>query len=163
MKIKKRHVLRSDKIKEYTSLLKNQLDNCFLEEIDNTSKWETIETKEDFKILLIDSIPSYIILNDLIIPHIKIITNISEKYITVDQGAIKHVCNGADIMYPGIVDRDENIKKNDIVSILEEKHKKVLAVGRALVDGTDINKTKKGKAIVNLHYVGDKYWNVFKA
>ena len=74
-------------------------------------------------------------------------------------GAIRFVSNGADIMSPGIVDADENIKPNDIVFIVDETHKKPLAVGLSLITGPEMVENDSGKAIETKHFVGDKIWN----
>lgn len=40
--------------------------------------------------------------------------------------------------------------------IIEERHKKPLAIGRALVAGTEMR--GEGKAVKSLHHVGDQIW-----
>ena len=79
--------------------------------------------------------------------------------VIVDMGAIPFVCNGADIMAPGIAELKRPFKINDLVIIRDITHKKALAVGRALKPSKEIEIKKKGKVIANLHYVGDKLWN----
>lgn len=73
-------------------------------------------------------------------------------------GAIRFVANGADIMSPGIVDADNNIEEGDQVWICDEEHYKPLAVGIALCSGPAMIKENTGKAIQNIHYVGDDLW-----
>jgi len=79
------------------------------------------------------------------------------KHVTVDMGAVKFLCNGADIMGPGIVNADASIVAGDIVWVREEKHSKPLAIGIALVSGPEMVRGK-GKAVLSLHYVGDSFW-----
>lgn len=79
--------------------------------------------------------------------------------IIVDMGAIPFVCNGADVMRPGITKINGDFNKNGLVIIKDEKHHKVLGVGLALLPSSDMIEQKKGKAVINLHYVGDKIWN----
>jgi PUA domain protein len=43
------------------------------------------------------------------------------------------------------------------VVIVEERYQKPLAIGRALVAGTDMK--GEGKAVKSLHHVGDAIWN----
>ncbi len=82
-----------------------------------------------------------------------------EKYaVTVDMGAVPFVTNGADVMGPGIVDADPEIKEGDLVWIRDIKNKVPLAVGVALRDGKGLAAKEKGKAIKTLHNVGDKLW-----
>jgi PUA domain protein len=64
--------------------------------------------------------------------------------------------NGADIMSPGIVFADPEIVAGDLVVVAEEKHRKPLAIGRALIPGTEMK--GEGKAVKSLHHVGDQIW-----
>ncbi len=81
--------------------------------------------------------------------------------IEVDMGAVRAVCNGASIMRPGIVAMEE-FAKDDIVIIKDVKHKQNLAVGVALMDSKDAEELEKGNIIKNLHYIGDKFWEIYK-
>ena len=74
--------------------------------------------------------------------------------VTVDDGAVSFVSDGADVMRPGIVDADESIDEGDLVAIAEESHGKILAVGRALVDGSEML-GDAGKVVESIHHVGD--------
>ena len=77
--------------------------------------------------------------------------------VVVDMGAIRFVCNGADVMAPGITDMG-TFGVGDIVVIRDVTHGKALAIGVAKKSSVDIEISKKGKVIKNLHYVGDKLW-----
>jgi PUA-domain protein len=81
----------------------------------------------------------------------------TRRYVTVDMGAVKFVANGADIMAPGIVEADPEVKEGDWVWIRDERNKQPLAVGRALVAGPAMVRGK-GKAVKSLHHLGDKLW-----
>jgi PUA domain protein len=78
--------------------------------------------------------------------------------VIVDMGAIPYVCNGADIMAPGIVDIRDNFNEGELVVIKDEKHGKFLSIGISLVSSEDIREMEEGKAIKNIHHVGDKLW-----
>ncbi len=78
--------------------------------------------------------------------------------VVVDMGAIPHVCNGADVMAPGVVEVRGDFEEGDLVVVRDERHGKALAVGRALKSSEGISLTDKGKVVENLHYVGDKLW-----
>jgi len=82
--------------------------------------------------------------------------------VTVDMGAIPHVCKGANIMAPGIRKITGQFQKGDIVIITDEKHNKPIALGEALQDTEQAKNTKQGAIIKNIHYVGDKTWNELK-
>ena len=76
----------------------------------------------------------------------------------VDMGAIPYVCNGADVMAPGIMGIEGEFEKDELLVIRDIKHKKALGIGAALYSSEEMKGLKKGKAILNLHYVGDKIW-----
>ena len=77
--------------------------------------------------------------------------------VVVDMGAIRFVCNGADVMAPGIVEVDE-FKEGSLVVIRDMSHGKALSIGLSLKSSSEIESNKKGKVIHNIHYVGDKLW-----
>ncbi len=81
--------------------------------------------------------------------------------VTVDMGAIKHICNGADVMRPGIVRMDE-FSKGAVVTVKDEKYSKYIAVGIALVSSSEAKEMSKGAVIQNMHYVGDELWKAYK-
>jgi len=77
--------------------------------------------------------------------------------VVVDMGAIRFVCNGADVMAPGIVEVDK-FDEGSLVVIRDMSHGKALSIGKSLKSSTEIMSNKKGKVIQNIHYVGDKLW-----
>ena len=79
----------------------------------------------------------------------------------VDAGAIKFVCNGANVMRPGIR-QFTNFQKDDIICVVEETHNKFLAVGKAMVSSQEMSTITKGEVVKNLHYISDKYWETSK-
>ncbi|MEM3143493.1 MAG: PUA domain-containing protein [Candidatus Nitrosotenuis sp.] len=89
---------------------------------------------------------------------------ILEKFpsVTVDMGAVKFMCDGANVMRPGIR-RFTEFAKDDIVCVVEESQRKFLAVGRALVPSSDLETMTKGAVIENIHYISDRYWEVRKS
>jgi len=82
--------------------------------------------------------------------------------VIIDMGAVPHVCNGADIMAPGVVRIDGRFNEGDLILIVDEKHEKPLAIGLSLFDSEVMKITRRGKIVKNLHYVGDKIWNFIK-
>lgn len=84
----------------------------------------------------------------------------TKAHVTVDMGAIKFVNNGADVMAPGITEADPAIQVGDLVWIRDEKNGVPLAVGEAIVPGAQMPRGPKGKAVKNLHRVGDPVWDV---
>jgi PUA domain protein len=90
-------------------------------------------------------------------------TGLLEKFpkAVVDSGAIKFVCNGANVMRPGIKKFTE-FQKDDIICVVEEVHNKFLAIGKALVSSEEMANISKGEVVKNLHYISDKYWEAAK-
>jgi len=89
---------------------------------------------------------------------------ILEKFpsVTVDMGAVKFMCNGANVMRPGVKSFTE-FEKGQIVCIVEESQKKILAVGRALVSSGELPGMAKGQVVENMHYISDQYWEIKKS
>ncbi len=79
--------------------------------------------------------------------------------VVVDKGAVNFILNGADVMKPGIVEADDRIKKGDFCYVVVEEKEIPLAVGIALVDGSDMK--GRGKAVKNIHHIKDKLWRAF--
>ena len=57
--------------------------------------------------------------------------------VMVDMGAVKFMCNGANVMRPGIKSHTE-FSKDEIVCIVEESQQKFLAVGKSLVHSSEM-------------------------
>ncbi|NIR86471.1 RNA-binding protein, partial [Candidatus Bathyarchaeota archaeon] len=53
--------------------------------------------------------------------------------IVVDMGAVPHICNGADLMAPGVVKIDGEFNTGDLLLVVDERHGKPLAIGVALL------------------------------
>jgi predicted RNA-binding protein (TIGR00451 family) len=86
----------------------------------------------------------------------------SRPSVIVDSGAIKFVVGGANIMRPGITKVEGEFNQGDIVVVKEEKFGKAIAVGRANASKSQLLEVKKGAVVQNLHYAGDKFWEMMK-
>ncbi len=82
-------------------------------------------------------------------------------YVVVDMGAIKFVCKGANIMRPGIT-KFSDFENGDIVCVIEESQNKFLAVGKAELPSRQLDGTKNGEVIKNMHYISDIFWEAKK-
>ncbi|MEM2910450.1 MAG: PUA domain-containing protein [Nitrososphaerota archaeon] len=80
--------------------------------------------------------------------------------VIVDMGAIPHIANGADVMRPGIVALEGEFKEGELVIVRDERHRKPIAVGKALERYENMMKADRGKAVMNLHHVGDRIWKL---
>jgi PUA domain protein len=81
--------------------------------------------------------------------------------VTVDMGAVKFMCKGANLMRPGIKEFTE-FKKDNLVCIVEESQHKFLAVGKAMIDSSELESMEKGEIIENIHYISDRFWETGK-
>lgn len=155
MKVKKRNFLKKKKIKE----IKKELGE-YATIIENRKNIEILEG-DPYSFILVDNEPNLIIIDGEYFPTLKaaLANEFDAKTVVVDKGAIRFVTNGADIMSPGIVDADDDIAEGDIVLIVDENHKKPLAIGISLITGPEMVENDSGKAIETKHYVGDNIWN----
>lgn len=83
-------------------------------------------------------------------------------HVVVDMGAVKFMCNGANVMRPGIKDYSE-FEENCLVCVVEESQHKFLAIGKALVSSNKLDTIEKGEILKNLHYISDKFWDAAKS
>jgi len=84
----------------------------------------------------------------------------TKRFVTVDMGAVRFVYNGADVMAPGIVDADPGIRPGDLVWVRDERNRRPLAIGEALMAGPEMAASEKGKAVRTIHHVGDALWKL---
>lgn len=156
VKIKNRHRLKEKEVKELVSYLNTSFHGDFFD-MDSTVDIGTIE---EFTVLLVNDSIDFMMLNDKVFFTLKGLMKYQPKtnFVVVDMGAVGYITKGADVMTPGIIDADLLIKKDDFVWICDEKNQKPLAAGIALMTGEEMKKNKSGKAVKNLHYVGDRLW-----
>jgi len=119
-------------------------------------------TLDEYSLILVDGNPLLFEIEEQLFPTVRgaLELGLQKRLVIVDKGAIKFVSNGADIMSPGVVGADPEIKKGDFVIIVEESHKKPLAIGKATMDGPEMVEANSGKAVKSITYVGDKLWNL---
>ncbi len=129
-----------------------ELENKTLEKI----------TLEEYSLILVDGKPLLFEVEGHLFPTVRgaLEMGLQKRIVAVDKGAIRFVSNGADIMAPGVVEADSEIKEGDLVIIVEETHRKPLAIGKALMEGPQMVEANSGKAIKSITYVGDKLWNM---
>jgi len=155
-KIKNRHRLKSKEIRELNNILEKEFGETFFD----TNVAVEVGDVENTRFVFIDGQALLMYFEDKLCFTLKGIEVFKPKnrFVVVDMGAVKFVTNGADVMAPGIIDADNNIKENDFVWICDERNKKPLAVGFATVSGEGMISGDKGKAIRVIHYVGDSIW-----
>jgi len=82
--------------------------------------------------------------------------------VVVDMGAIRHLCNGANVMAPGILHFEGNFEKGDLVVVVDEKYGKPLVVGEILYNAAEAVRVKQGVVVRNLHFAGDRLWKAVR-
>jgi len=159
-KIKNRHRLKKKEVSEIINKLKNDFNSNFF----NVDSVVEIGFYENTQFVFIEYKPYFMFYNDRIVFTLSGLNKYkpNNKHVIVDMGAVKFVAKGADVMSPGIVDADKNIQPDDVVWICDEKNKKPLALGIAIISGEEMIKKEKGKAVDIFHYVGDNFWDFLK-
>jgi len=158
LKLKSRHQLSKSQNKEMINRIRS-----ISEKIGDALSKKRLElaTVDEFELLLVDGKPMFLITDGIPFFTVRGALELkpTQKLVTVDAGAIPFVIKGADVMKPGIISVDPDIKEGDNVIVVEENHGKALAIGRALVDADQLM-GDGGKGIKTLHMVGDKLWDV---
>ena len=125
-------------------------------------KKEKVEIVEDeYKLIVKDGEALFVYHEERIMPTLRMLLKKDLlKKVVVDMGAVKFVSSGADIMRPGINEIEEGASKDEFAVIVDETHGKPLAVGILMHDGEEIMLMESGKAVKNIHYIGDKIWSI---
>jgi PUA domain protein len=82
--------------------------------------------------------------------------------IIVDMGAIPHICNGADIMRPGIREIHGEFEEGTVLLVKDIRFGKPIGICVAETSSESMQAMTKGKAAWNVHYVGDLFWQALK-
>ena len=159
---KKRHSLKSKGAKkllqEISKIMKINFEKIFESKI----HVEMLEI-ENIEIIILNQRPLIARSTECFFPTL-FFNEIFSSYpkLVVDMGAIPYVCNGADVMAPGVQRIEGVFAKNDLLLIVDEKFNKPLAIGLSLFGSEEMKNLEHGKLVKNLHYVGDKLWTYFK-
>lgn len=158
IRLRKRHRMRQKEIAAIASAIEGATGGKVF------SASDTVDMAEgpDFDAVIVDGKVLAVVLGGVPFLTVRGLLryNSTKRFVTVDMGAVKFVANGADVMGPGIVDADPSIAEGDLVWIRDERNKRPLAIGRALVPAAAMLSKTKGKAVSSLYYVGDKLWLV---
>ena len=123
---------------------------------------ERIQT-EFAEIYLINNKPSLVKIGENIFPTLVFNEFLaSSPKVVINMGAVPHVCNGANVMAPGIVRFEGEFREGDFVLVVDEKHGKPIAIGEIIHDMDAAKKATHGIVVRNVHFVGDKIWNFIK-
>ena len=128
--------------------------------VGNEGPFSQAELEDGTTVYIANDIVLLVRRDDLLFPTLinPVINNMPSA--VIDMGAIPYVCNGADVMAPGIKKVQGEFTENSIIVIKDIKYGKALAIGQAIHSSSDIREMEKGKAIKTLHHVGDKLWSL---
>ena len=165
MNIKQRHFIKSSEIKILKDEIIKHYDQGFVEAIfPKKAKVEVIQTDAGDTLYAVNKVLKLWKSKEGYIPVLTLLLNkqVEMKKVVVDQGAIKFIANGSAVMKPGVTHIDPSIKKGDIVVIVDENHDRALAIGKAMLNADQMQETKTGKVVKNLHTIQDNVWKFEK-
>lgn len=156
IRIKKRRRLRNREAKVLAQELHERLGRDVL----STEDIIDIASSTDYDVIFVNGSILAIIVEGKPFLTVRGILELGadRAFVTVDMGAVPYVANGADVMAPGVVDADRQLEEGDMVWIRDEKNARPLAIGKAMMSGSDMISADSGKAVTSIHYVGDKLW-----
>ena len=158
----KRHFLRENEAKRIVAEFSKSLKMASEELLGSKPDVEIAEVGTD-EVFIINGEPAFAKSGERFFP-----TLVFEKLlrllpkVVVDMGAVPHICNGADVMAPGVLHIEGDFNKQEFVLIADEHHGKPLAIGIALFDSRATENRKQGKIVKTIHHVGDKLWDALK-
>ncbi|HHF59250.1 MAG TPA: RNA-binding protein, partial [Thermoplasmatales archaeon] len=105
--LKNRYVVRKKEARKIADDIRN-IYGC---EFPDNPKIERAKLL-DFDVVLVDNSVDFLIHDDRILFILSSIEKYKpkKKFVTIDMGAIKFIAGGADVMVPGIVDADRDIR-----------------------------------------------------
>jgi PUA domain protein len=158
LELRHRHRLRRKEIRKLADDIASALGINAFEESEAVDLGDT----QRFQVILFENVAVGIVLEEKAFLTVRGLLRWKPQkgFVAVDEGAIKFICNGADVMGPGILDADRNIQPGAMVWVRDAKHQKPLAIGKALVTGEVMASRAPGKSIKSIHYVGDDLWNL---
>jgi malignant T-cell-amplified sequence len=158
----KRHVVSKHESREMIEKL--QASSGITLDVSRSSQVEFIEPEEGVRFIVVDGVYTFVEAEGEYIPFVgsqRLVDLLPS--VRVDDGALKYILNGADVMRPGIVKFDDWGEKGRLVVVRDDKKGRGLAVGRALVPSSEMSGITKGMCVKNLHRAGDRFWMSHKA
>lgn len=157
----KRRALKSSEAKRVLQEFEQKFP-AFAADLHSKEILEEIDV-ENGKLYLLDSKPFAISTASGLFPSL-LNDNVLKTLpsIIVDMGAIPHICNGADVMRPGIREIHGEFEKGAVLLVKDVKFGKSISICVAETSSESMQTMGKGKAAQNVHYVGDSFWQALK-
>ncbi len=124
-----------------------------------------VVVEDGVKLYLFEGIPALIEDEGLgrLVPHLMYLLRRGYDWlpaVVVDEGAVKPISRGADLMRPGIVEVRGRFGKGELFVVVEPSRGLPLAVHEALFSSEDVLAMERGRVSRCLHHVGDRYWRL---
>jgi PUA domain protein len=155
-----RHFLKEREAINFLNQFSNKAKIDIKELMGPTLHIEVTET-QTATIYFVNNKPLLALINSMLTPTLlfeKVLRLLPK--IVVNMAAVPHICNGADVMAPGIIRIEKEFNTNEFVAVVDERHDKFVAITIALMDSQVARSLKYGKIAKNIHYVGDKLWDL---
>jgi len=162
LSVRHRHNLRGKEVQEILGQLRDTLHDSSGDRL-KESKIEVCSLGPEEHLYFIDGMPGLLKIGERVLPTL--LNNAllkSVPTITVDAGAVSHICNGSALMAPGIVRIEGTFSLNAIVAVKEITYGKTIALVKSIMDSEELASVSKGKVALTVHYVGDKYWRIYR-
>jgi predicted RNA-binding protein (TIGR00451 family) len=122
------------------------------------------------RLYVFDSISAFIedeqVFGERLVPHLLYLLRRGYSWlpaIVVDEGAVRPISRGADLMRPGVLDLRGSFAAGDVVVVVEPSRGLPLAVHEALLGSEELLAAQRGRVAKCLHHVGDRYWKLGEA
>jgi len=124
-------------------------------------KMESIKTTERETYILRNGTAVFLESEKAYFPTVKMVHLLPDivKRAVVDEGAIKHLVNGADVMAPGLLHKTSeylNVQEGDVVAVYGYEKKHALGVGVATMSSERVEEERNGVAIKMFSKLGDR-------
>jgi PUA domain protein len=160
----RRITLRSSEVKELSQKIQ-QTAPIYGEYVSQHVQVEVMRELGDGELYYVSGKPFLILRGRKFYPSLKALEWLKTPFskAVVDMGAVPYVAKGADVMAPGIRRVEGGFSQGETVVVSEEKYGKNLAVTEAIMTSQQIMQERRGKALYNVHYVGDRFWKALTA
>ena len=132
-------------------------------DLQKSSQVELIEPEDGVRFLVVDGKYTFVEMGETIVPFVgsrEVIDGMPA--VRIDDGAVKYILKGADVMRPGISSYDDWGDKDRLVIVRDQAKGRGLAVGRSMVASSEMQSLSKGACVKNVHHAGDKAWDAYK-
>jgi len=157
----KRHVVSKHDSRDLIAELERSSGVRF--EVPRSAQVEVLEPDDSTKFVIVDGRFVFLAEGEGYLPYVGSpeVTGLFPS-LTIDEGAVKFIVKGADVMRPGISKYDEWGEAGKLIVVREDKKGRAVAVGRTMVASSEMAEMKKGNCVKNMHHAGDKFWDAYK-